>query len=411
MRIVLLTGKGGVGKTSLAAAHAVRSASDGTPTLLASMDAAHNLSDLFEVPPAPEPTAVAPHLDICEIDPNRVREQDFAHMTETIAGLIAPDAESFDLPGLDALFFLLKVHDLVLSQRYERVVLDLAPTGETLGLLQLPDLLSWWMEKVFPLQRLTLRVLRPVAGRVWKIQLPDNQYMNDVEALYGRLQQIAELLRDPAVTSVRLVTQPEKMVVEETRRSYLYLNLYGYSVDHVFVNGIYPAAEVPEFFHSWVATQETQLAAIDASFAHLPITRVPRFPSEIRGLPGVRTLAATALDEHSFDALDGLAHEEYLSTDAGYQLSLPLPMTTKDAITLHQGADELAIRIGNFQRNVPLPTTLHDHHVSAARYDADRLVITFSLNNDQTHTDQTHTDSTHTDSTHTDSTHTEGASS
>jgi len=312
-RMILLTGKGGVGKTSLAAAHAVASAGSGKRTLLASMDAAHNLSDLFDCPPAPEPTEVAPNLEITEVDAGRVAEEEFTDITTALSTLISrgDDDQVLDLPGFDPLFFLLRVHQLAHTGDYDRIILDLAPTGETLSLLQFPELLTWWMERIFPVQKLAVRVLRPVAKGVWRIELPNAAAMNDIERLFQRLQEIQALLKDSSITSVRLVTLPERMVIEETRRSYLYLNLFGYSVDHVFVSGLYPTGEVGAFFSTWVEHQRQHLAEIRSSFAHLPITEVPRFRKDLVGQGAEDggdvldlTLALLGVGVHGEDAED-----------------------------------------------------------------------------------------------------------
>ncbi|MDO5067774.1 MAG: ArsA family ATPase [Propionibacteriaceae bacterium] len=376
-RMILLTGKGGVGKTSLAAAHAVASAREGKRTLLASMDAAHNLADLFGCPPAPNPVEVEPNLAITEVDTSRVAEEEFADMSAALSSLItqASDDQVLDLPGFDPLFFLLRVHQL--SRDYDRIILDLAPTGETLSLLQFPELLTWWMERVFPLEKLAVRALRPLVKGVWRVELPNARAMNDIERLHQRLQQMQVLLKNPAVTSVRLVTLAERMVIEETRRSYLYLNLFGYSVDHVFVNGLYPPEEVDDFFHTWVEHQQHHVTEIEASFNHLPITRVPRFSHDLLGIDDVARLAGTALGPDAFEVLGDLAHERYITVDDGYDLQLPLPGATTDRIDLTLTGSDLALRIGGFQRNIPLPTTLRHHDVAGAGLKDDILTIRF----------------------------------
>jgi arsenite-transporting ATPase len=382
-RLILLTGKGGVGKSSLAAAHAWASARQGRRTLLASLDPAHNLSDMVGCPPAPEPAEVMPCLDILEVDANREREQDFAHISRTLAdmltssGVAGDETTVVDVPGLDPLFFLLKIHELCGSGTYDRVILDLAPTGETLSLLQLPELLGWWMERLFPLGRLAVRTLRPLAKGLWRIELPDRRAMNDVEALYARLLALQTLLKDPAVTSVRLVTQPERMVIEETKRSYLYLNLFGYAVDHVYVNGVYPADDVDDFFRAWIDHQSAHLAEIEETFPHLPITRVPRFPTDLAGLEDFGRLAEVALDERTFDVRDDLVRETWATTGEGYQLRLPVPLAHSDDLQLSLSASDLVLRIGTVRRNIPLPATLHGHDVASARHDDGILTITF----------------------------------
>ena len=378
-RLILLTGKGGVGKTSWAAAHAVASARQGRRTMLASMDAAHNLSDLFGCEPAPAPVEIAPRLDIIEVDPGQVREE-FADLNAALAGLIvSEDTEDvIDLPGLDPLFFLLRVQQLAESGDYDRIVLDLAPTGETLSLLQLPEMLSWWMERVFPVQKLALRALRPVAQPLWHIQLPNRRAMNDVERLYQRLQDMQLLLKNPGLASVRLVTLPERMVIEETRRSYLYLNLFGYSVDQVFVNGVLPD-QVDGFFRGWVEHQREHLTEIEDAFGHLPLTRVPRFASDLLGLDDISRLAEVALDEHAFDVRENLAHEQYLKVDAGYDLRLMLPAAMSEQVHLTQTGADLSVRIGGFRRSITLPDSLRHHDVTSARLRDGVLTIQLRL--------------------------------
>lgn len=383
-RLIMLTGKGGVGKTSIAAAHAVKSASQGKRTLLASLDAAHNLSDLFDCPPAPEPRQVTDHLDICEVDANRVRAEDFPDMNEMLMRrLLAGDAddagpqEVVDIPGLEPMLFLLKVQQLIDEGGYDRVILDLAPTGETLSLLQLPEQLRWWMERIFPLEKVALRVLRPVAKKFYKLELPDKQTMNDIEQFYFRLAQMQELLKDPALTSVRIVTQPEQMVVDETRRAYAHLNLFGYAVDHIFVNGVYPPDQVGDFFKAWVEHQQKHLLVIDETFPHLPVTKIARLPADLTGLDDVRQLTELAIGEDAFEVHEGIAREEYVREGEAILLNLLVPLTDPDDLRLSLSASDLVLRFGNLQRNIPLPDTLRAYEVAGARAADGLLTITF----------------------------------
>lgn len=387
-RLIMLTGKGGVGKTSLAAAHAVRSAGEGRKTLLVSLDAAHNLSDLFNCPPAPEPSEVVENLDICEVDANRVRERDFPDMsralTRMLMGAEEGPQEVVDIPGFEPLFFLLKVQQLINEGCYDRVILDLAPTGETLSLLQLPELLRWWMERMFPLGKLAVRVLRPVAKGLYSLELPDKHAMNDIETFYVRLAEIQAMLKDASLTSVRIVTQPEQMVVDETRRAYAHLNLFGYSVDHIFVNGVYPATEVGEFFRAWIEHQARFLDVIDDTFPHLPVTRINRRRTDLDGVSDVLALADAALGDDIFAVRDDLLHEEYRREGDEFHLLVPVPLTDPDDVQLSLSASDLVLRLGNVQRNIPLPDTLRSYDVAGARAKDGVLTVRFAPMNRET---------------------------
>ena len=225
-RIYIFTGKGGVGKSSVAAAHAIKSAAEGKKTLLVSTDMAHNLGDIFEQKLGKEVENVLPDLDIYEIDPEYVMENDFSSIMSYLGKLLS-DADSYNLqdmgmvPGMEELFSLLKIADLYNSERYERIIVDCAPTGETLALLKFPELLSWYMEKLFPIGKVGVRMLAPISKSVFKVEMPNKSAMNDIEKMYLKLVELQELLKNRDVTSIRIVTTPEKMVVEETKRIFI----------------------------------------------------------------------------------------------------------------------------------------------------------------------------------------------
>lgn len=223
-RIIIFTGKGGVGKTSIAAAHAVKSAKEGKKTLIVSTDMAHNLGDLFEQSIGRTETKVKENLYALEIDPNYTLQHEFKYMMNALQRMltsIGNDEMHFDeftmLPGMDELFSLLKLLELYKESEYERIIVDCAPTGETLSLLKFPELLCWYMDKFFPVGKVAVRVLSPVSKAFFQIELPDKAAMNDIQKLYLTLIELQELLRNKEVCSIRLVTMPEKMVVEETK--------------------------------------------------------------------------------------------------------------------------------------------------------------------------------------------------
>lgn len=271
-RVFIFTGKGGVGKTSVAAAHARNSAIDGKKTLIVSTDMAHNLSDIFEVPIGKTIREVAANLHALEIDPNFIMNEDFPQMKRAITNLIESSGMPLGdigqlavFPGMDELFSLLKIMDIYEKGEYERIIVDCAPTGETLALLKFPELLAWYMEKFFPIGKLAMKVLSPVSKTVFKIQLPDKNAMNDIEKLYLKLMELQEFLKNRETTSIRLVTMPEKMVVEETKRNFMYLNLYDYLVDGVYINRILPKDMDNPFFSEWIRIQNQYVDELEVN--------------------------------------------------------------------------------------------------------------------------------------------------
>ena len=259
-RIYIFTGKGGVGKSSVVAAHAVKSAAEGKKTLLVSTDMAHNLGDIFERKLGKEAENMLPDLDVYEIDPEYVMENDFSDIMKYLGNLLS-ETGNYDLqdmgmmPGMEELFSLLKIADIYRSERYERIIVDCAPTGETLALLKFPELLSWYMEKLFPIGKVGVRILAPISKLVFKVEMPNKNAMNDIEKMYLKLIELQELLKDRDITSIRIVTTPEKMVVEETKRSYMYLNLYNFNVDGLYINRILPEDIDNDFFNHWIMIQ------------------------------------------------------------------------------------------------------------------------------------------------------------
>ncbi|MDE6921230.1 MAG: ArsA family ATPase, partial [Lachnospiraceae bacterium] len=269
-RIYIFTGKGGVGKSSIAAAHAVKSAEEGRKTLLVSTDMAHNLGDIFERKLGKDAVNVLPGLDVYEIDPEYVMENDFSAVMSYLASLL-PETEGGGaqgigmIPGMEELFSLLKIADIYHRADYERIIVDCAPTGETLSLLKFPELLAWYMEKFFPVGKVAVRMLTPISKAAFQVEMPNKNAMNEIERMFLKLVELQELLKDRAVTSVRIVTTPEKMVVEETKRSYMYLNLYNFNVDGIYINRILPTDLDNDFFAQWSAIQKEYTACIRES--------------------------------------------------------------------------------------------------------------------------------------------------
>ena len=247
MRIILITGKGGVGKTTVAAATAIRTADLGHRTLVMSTDPAHSLADAYQVRLGDEPTTVVEGLDAQQIDSQQRLEESWGavrdYLTEIFdwSGLNGIEAEELTVfPGMDELFSLASVRDHVDSGKYDVIIVDCAPTAETLRLLSLPEVMSWYMEKMFPVGRKVAKVVRPVMSRVSSMPIANEQVFDSVTRFYERIDGIREILGDPEITSARLVMNPEKMVIAEARRTYTYLGLFGYAVDSAIVNRVLP---------------------------------------------------------------------------------------------------------------------------------------------------------------------------
>jgi len=385
-RILIFTGKGGVGKTSMAAAHARSSALEGVKTLLVSTDMAHNLSDVFAVQIGREVREIAPDLDALEIDPTYVMENDFADMMRAIMNIMTSERFNNDeadvitmFPGMEELFSLLKILDIYESGRYDRIIIDCAPTGETLALLKFPELMSWYVEKLFPIGKVAMKVLAPISKRAFQLELPDKRAMNDIERLYVRLACLQELLKDREVTSIRLVTIPEKMVVEETKRNFMYMNLYNYLVDGVYVNRILSQEMEVTFFDEWVRIQTQYIAELESIFANIPIYRVPWFDTDLNGIEGIDRIVDTTLkDRDVFAIRNDITGERYEENEEGYVLYVMVPFADKKEVDMHMSGSDVIIKIGNFKRNIPIPNTLRDYVITRAKLEEGQLKIQFA---------------------------------
>lgn len=382
-RIYIFTGKGGVGKSSVAAAHAVKSARQGVKTLLVSTDMAHNLGDIFEVRLEKEPVKIIENLDAYEIHPEYVMENDFAEMTECLVRMLPVSSKSsmeeFGMvPGMEELFSLLKIADIHKEGRYDRIIVDCAPTGQTLSLLKFPELLSWYMEKLFPVGKVAVRILAPLSRQFFKVELPDKKAMNDIERMYLKLFWLQELLKDREITSIRLVTMPEKMVVEETKRNYMYMNLYNFNVDGLYINRILPADIDNEFFDSWIGLQGEYIRQLEESFSVLPIYRIPWYEEELVGLHAVERICKDVLeDQEVFEAKAITGREAFEKNESGYLLTVELPFTDKEKLDVYQSNTDVVIKLGNFKRNIALPDVLRSYCITCARLQAGRLSVQF----------------------------------
>src|SRR4051812_9264286 len=285
-RVLLLTGKGGVGKTTTAAATALRCADDGLRTIVLSTDAAHSLADAFDVPLGPLPVEIAPNLHGQQLDAQDRLEETWADIQGYLldvfawAGLEGVEAEELAvLPGLDEVFALADIREHADSGEWDVVVVDCAPTAETLRLLSLPEILAWYMERVFPTARNVNKVLSPVLGRVTQLPVAGDDVFGALSRFYARLAGVRELLTDERRTSVRLVVNPERMVIAEAKRTYTYLSLFGYRADAVVANRLLPDEVTDPWFDAWKVAQREHLEVIEQGFSPVPILRVELAPN------------------------------------------------------------------------------------------------------------------------------------
>ena len=371
-RIIIFTGKGGVGKTSVAAAHAIASADEGKKTLLASADMAHNLGDIFETEVGRHIKKVRENLFLLELDPDMLMKEEFPNVNKAITSLmgssgaaLGKDGNNFVIPGFENLFSLMKIKDIYESGEYDRIIVDCAPTGETLSLLKLPELLTWYMEKFFPVGKVMVRVLAPVSKVKYKVTLPTHQAMNEIEEMHGQM-----------VCSVRLVCVPEKMVVEETKRNYMYLSLYDYQVDGVFINRILPEDTGSEFMNRWRDIQKKYMDELERVFVDVPVTKIPWYSKEVRGKEAIERLAGDVLKTPNLFKINVQREKEtYDVIDGGYCLSIRLPGAEADKVNVTVHDMDVDIKVNNYNRCIPLPNTLRGARVTDVYFQEDTLQI------------------------------------
>jgi arsenite-transporting ATPase len=384
-RVLLFTGKGGVGKTSVSAATALATARSGLSTLAMSTDPAHSLADSFDVPLGPEPTAVAPGLDAVQLDAQVRLEDNWREIQDYLVALLRwsgigeVQAEELSvLPGLEEIFSLIDVQRHAAEGRYDVIVVDCAPTAETLRLLSLPDALGWYMQRIFPVERKLARVIRPVLGQMTSMPLPADALHGSVEKLYRNLEEVRDLLSDTDTTSVRLVTNPEKMVVAESRRTYTYLSLFGYHVDAVIVNRMIPDAVSDPWFDQWKARQAEHMDAIAQSFGEVPILKAPLFDDEMVGVDRLALLGAEVYgDAKPHEILHAGTPLSFEPVDEGWVLTVALPFVAKGDVDAFTRGDELYVKVGSYTRSILLPAALRRCQIDRAGLSEGRLRIEF----------------------------------
>ncbi len=384
-RILLFTGKGGVGKTTVAAATATLAAEHGLRTIVCSTDPAHSLADAFDAPLGDRPTPIAHRLHGQQLNA-RVRFEEAwedvrAYLVDVLdwAGADTVEAEELAvIPGLDEVFALADIKEFATNGEFDLVVVDCAPTAETIRLLSLPDVLSWYMDRMFDTQRRLTRLTRPILQRVSGIPIAGDAVFGAVRRFYERLDGVRELLTDGDITSARLVVNPERLVVAEARRTFTYLSLFGYHVDAVIANRIFPAELDHPWLAQWRTTQTAHLDVIAEAFAPLPLLEAELANEEIVGMPALSIFAKNLYGDS--DAAARLSHNEPFRVDASGNallLSVQLPFTERDDVRLGRTGDELVLTVGPHRRALVLPDSLVRRDVAGARFVDDRLVVEF----------------------------------
>ncbi len=400
MRVLLFTGKGGVGKSTVAAGTAALSAAAGQRTLVLSTDAAHSLSDAFGAPVGPEPTEVADRLHVQQVDAQLRFEQSWAEIQRyllsvlDVAGVDPVAAEELTvIPGAEEVLALLELRLQARSGRWDVIVVDCAPTAETLRLLALPEALGWYLQRVLPVQRRVVRAFKPVLTRAAGAPMPEDSVFDAVERLHRELDEVRELLSGPG-SGVRLVLTPESVVLAEARRSYTTLSLYGYRVDGVVANRVFPGEGADDWRAGWVASQEAVLAQVHESFAGLPVWRSLYRASEPVGVAALRDLA-----EQVYAGDDPLAPAagdgpfRVVRTATGAVLHLALPFVSRAEVDLSRHGDELVVTlkgpvptqgsggsgasVGSYRRLLTLPAALARHRTAGARVEQGELQVRF----------------------------------
>jgi len=389
MRVILYTGKGGVGKTSISAATGLELARRGCRTLVMSVDPAHSLSDAFDLDKrlmdheAGKPVNMAKNLWIQEVD---VQEEISRHWDSVyayvsallnISGLEQTLAEELAIfPGMEEVSSLLYVNQYVREKAYDVILLDCAPTGESLRFVSIPTTLEWYMSKIFKLERRVAKMVRPMLTTFTSLPIPQENYFDNLQALHRKLSGIDKLMADPKVTTVRLVTNPEKVVLKETQRAFTYFCLFGLTVDAVIVNRILPAEIQDNFFSAWKDTQERWIQSVEEFFAPVSVWRVPLFQNEVLGIERLKQLGKALYKDQ--DPAKCFFHEapyRFRKVDGNYHLHLRLPFVSSEDVDLYKKLDELIIRVGGVKRHVSLPQRIAYCEPLSARVKDGELVV------------------------------------
>ncbi len=391
MRIIFFAGKGGVGKTSVAAATGIKAAQAGRRTLVMSLDVAHSLADIFDLERElidqnrGKPIKVGKNLWIQELDIQEEIEKNWGDIHKYLSTLLNTTGldeilaeELAILPGMEEVSLLLYINSYVRTNKFDVILLDCAPTGESLRFISIPTTLEWYIKKIFKMERTIARYARPIAKRLYDVPLPDEDYFDAVEYLFQRLHGVDEILADTKTTTVRLVTNPEKIVLKETQRAFMYFCLYKMSTDAIIMNRILPKSINDAYFDDWRERQAEYIRQAETYFSPIPLFPVNLFRGEILGRESLTSLADQIYGDR--DPLERFFEGEpytLVKADGKYRLKIKLPFVQKKDVDLNKIADELIIRVGSFKRHILLPRQVGASKSVSATLDGADLSIQF----------------------------------
>ena len=391
MRIIFFAGKGGVGKTSVAAATGIKAAQSGNRTLVMSLDVAHSLVDIFDLDRGlvdknrGQPIKVRNNLWIQELDIQEEIEKNWGDIHKYLSTLLNTTGldeilaeELAILPGMEEVSLLLYINRYVRTKKFDVILLDCAPTGESLRFISIPTTLEWYIKKIFKMERTIARYARPIAKRIYDVPLPGEDYFDAIELLFQRLQGVDEILVDPKTTTVRLVTNPEKIVLKETQRAFMYFSLYKMSTDAIIMNRILPQSVHDDYFEDWRVRQAEYIRQAETYFSPIPLFPVILFRGEILGTDRLASLAQEIYGDR--DPLERFFDGEPYSlvkVNGKYQLTIKLPFIEKKDVDLNKISDELIIRVGGFKRHILLPRQVAASKSVSAKLDGADLSVQF----------------------------------
>lgn len=386
MRIILYTGKGGVGKTTVSAATAVRASDLGYRTIVLSTDMAHSLSDSFDMEIGYDPKRLKKNLYAQEINVTRELSRNWSALQEFVIKFLKYQgfedvvAEEFSVfPGMEELFSLLRLMDYVEGGKFDVAIIDCAPTASTIRMLSFPDILEWYMTKIFHIERKVMKAVRPVATRVTKVPLPTDDVFSSAERLYHKIDRLKQVLTDGRVSTIRIVMNPEKMVIKESQRVYTYLSLFGFSVDCVVMNRLIPQSVTDALFTNWKSVQKRHLTLARECFTPLPMFEAGLQETEVVGMQLLANFSHDLFKEEDpakvFFTEKPMRIEE---VERDYLMQLPLPFATKDEAQVWAKGEEIIITVGGFRRNVLLPRSLAGLEIKEAKLAKGFLTVRFT---------------------------------